>query len=288
MSICNYKKPTNTYFCCIKGNYKILKVWEALNLNILFACLSCVLFFLEPSPFLMEKLPFIIIVIGIVWSIYTVDHLLDGFKTKGKSGIFRHDFSYTIRFILIPITFCFLGTVCYFIYLSINELYIYQGLWLSPIIPIYFYLKHSNKLKPLNKMLIISALVATVIVNLYYPNFYDIFKFEWLLMFLLVLLNQLILKHYECNLDDEKLEFKELANRIFIWILVLLGISTLFNLAALPQTISMLLIALGLKMILSKTNIFKGNLWYRFGADCIFILLWPLFKLFQFVFISLI
>jgi hypothetical protein len=276
------------YFCIIKTIHTFNKIGEALNFFILAACVSCVFFFLDPNPFTQVKLQFCFIVGGSVWCIYTLDHILDGLKTKGTSGIFRHDFCYKWRFILIPFTAALFGLIIWVVYRAQNELFIRQGLWLSPVIPIYFYLKHTYKLKPITKMLIISGIVATVLVNLFYENFYDILKLDWLLMFLLIFLNQLILKYYECNDTEEKLGFKDLANRMFIWTVVLVCITTPFNLAAWPQTLAMLCVAILLKVILSQTHWFKTHLLYRIFADFSFVLLWPLLKLFQLIFIALI
>ncbi|NOX84873.1 MAG: hypothetical protein GXO86_02735 [Chlorobi bacterium] len=38
-----------------------------------------------------------------VWSVYTADHLADGLKQKENSAIYRHDFHYRYRKILIPV-----------------------------------------------------------------------------------------------------------------------------------------------------------------------------------------
>ena len=60
-------------------------------------CLSCSLFFLEPNPFAGNKNDFLLILMSIVWSIYTADHILDGYKSRGQSGILRYDYHYTYR-----------------------------------------------------------------------------------------------------------------------------------------------------------------------------------------------
>ena len=38
-----------------------------------------------------------------VWVVYTLDHLVDGFKRKGASSIYRHRFHYQNRWIIIAL-----------------------------------------------------------------------------------------------------------------------------------------------------------------------------------------
>lgn len=251
------------------------------------ACLSCSVFFLEPNPFIYEKLVYLQILAGAVWVIYTTDHIIDGYILKGKSGILRYDLHYKYRYCFISLCSLISVGVLWMIYKNRDTLFFQNGLWLIPVIPVYFILKISGKLKPLIKMIIISLIISTVIVSLYNSQsiISDFFTFERLLMALLVFLNQLVLEHFEFH-EDKKVRhqgsedlYSNLARQIFIWVTVLLIISTALNLNAWPFTFSMFIMALFLRAILHYQNRFRENRLYRYWADFCFVLIWPLFKL---------
>ncbi len=256
-------------------------------------CLSTALFFLEPNPFKGTKIDFILILVCAVWIIYTADHIMDGYKTKGQSGIFRYDYHYKYRWALFPICIVISITIGWLVYKNQSALFITNGLWLIPLLVVYYILKINGKLKPLAKMLIISIIVSAVMVSFYHSSniFIDFFSFENLIMALLVFLNQLVLEHFEYHEEHKELQpdssdlYMSLAKRVFIWLTIVLSIALILSMLLLPNAwpfvASLFLIALFLRIILRYPNRFSQNRRYRFWADFIFALMWPLLKLFQ-------
>ncbi len=249
--------------------------------------MSCSLFFIEPNPFSGQKLDYLIILCCSVWIIYTFDHILDGKKQEGRSGILRYDQNFKFRKLLTSLCVLVSAYAIWLVYKNKATLYVNNGLMLLPILSIYFYLKFNGKLKPILKMVCVSAIVSTVVVNLYYSDFYALLKLEWIIMALLVFLNQLVLNYFETDISSlhednpSKENYLYLAKRIFIWILLVLMAATYLNTDSWPFTISLLCIAILLRVILWNKKWFICGDRYRFWADFSFVLLWPLLKMFQ-------
>lgn len=254
-------------------------------------CLSCSILFLEPNPFKGDKIDFLLILMSIVWSIYTIDHILDGYKSRGQSGIFRYDYHYNYRRSLGVILALVAVFALVLIYKNRNSVFVNNGLWLAPALPIYFYLKAKEKLKPLVKMAIISIVFSAVVVSLYASSslYLDFFTLERFIVALIAFMNLLVLEHFEFHEEQTPLqpESKELyfylANRIFIWTLVLLIFTTFQNLAAWPYTFSLLLVALFLRLILRFQTWFAINRRYRYWADFSLALAWPFLKVLLYI-----
>ena len=249
--------------------------------------MSCAIFFLEPSPFKGAKIDFLFTLGLITWVIYTVDHSVDGFKLKGYSGVLRYDFNYKYRVVLIPVCVFFSIIIGWLIFKNKDALFVKNGLLLMPALPIYFFLKFKQKLSPVLKMVIISVIVSAVVVSLYRSEhiFYDVFSMERLAMTLIAFLNQLVLEHFEFHEEHKELQppstnfYFILASRVFIWMLIILILSTVLNLDAWPYTISIFLISLFLRSILNYGSWFSKNRRYRYWADFSFVLMWPLLRL---------
>lgn len=251
-------------------------------------CFSCAVFFLEPNPFKGDKPDFLILLGLIIAVIYTVDHIIDGYKLKGNSGVLRYDFNYRYRKILIPTCIFLSGIVVWLIYKNKDSLFIQNGLLLGPFLPIYFFLKLKGKFTPLVKMLVISILVSAVVVSLYNSTsiFSDFLSMERLTMALLAFSNQLVLEHFEFHEENKELQpssqdlYFGLAKRVFIWITIVLIITTFINRFSWPYTLSIFFTSLFLRLILRYEKWFIKNRRYRYWADFSFILMWPLLKLF--------
>ena len=56
---------------------------------------------IDPNPVWWFILP------AAVWSFYTLDHLIDGFKSKGKTEIYRHHFHFKYRKLLLTLSVFF-------------------------------------------------------------------------------------------------------------------------------------------------------------------------------------
>ena len=130
---------------------------------------------------------------------------MDGYNHHGKSGIFRYDFNYKYRKFIIPLGAFILIFDSWLSYKNQSALFVNNGLWLTPVIAIYFFLKNKNKIKPLAKMIIVAMVVSAVIVSLYNSTSFlgDFLSYERIIITLIVLLNQLVLEHFEF-LEEEK------------------------------------------------------------------------------------
>ena len=80
-----------------------------------------------------------------IWVVYTLDHLTDGFKLKGNSTIYRHNFHYNNRKIIIVIILV-LGLVAVVLaFIHLNERIIKGGFGLGLIVLFYQSLNFANK-----------------------------------------------------------------------------------------------------------------------------------------------
>ncbi len=254
-------------------------------------CLSCSLLFLEPNPFAGNKNDFLLILMSIVWSIYTADHILDGYKSRGQSGILRYDYHYTYRRSLSLILVSVAVFALVLIYKNRNSVFVANGMWLAPVLPFYFFLKMKGKLKPLVKMVIISIVFSAAVVSLYASSslYSDFFSLERLIVSIIAFINLLVLEHFEFHEEQKPLQpeskdlYLNLADRMFIWTLLLLVLTTFQNMAAWPFTCSLLLVALFLRLILRFQKWFGVNLRYRYWADFSLVLAWPFLKLLLYI-----
>jgi len=213
---------------------------------------------------------------------------VDGYRSKGKSGILRYDFNYRYRAVLIPLCLILFSFSLWLIYKNRDEQFIENGIWLGPLLPIYFLLKLTGKFTPLVKMLVISIIVSAVVVSLYSSEniFSDFFGYERLIMMLLGMLNQLVLEHFEYHEEHKALHpasedmYESIAKRIFIWMTLVLVIVLVLNPFAWMIVLSLFITSLFLRLIIAYQDAFKSNRLYRYWADFSFILMWPLLKLF--------
>ncbi len=73
-----------------------------------------------------------------VWSVYTLDHLLDGFKRKGQSTIFRHSFHYNNRRLLFTMVILAGAASLTLSLLYFSWTIILGGILLGAMIMVYF------------------------------------------------------------------------------------------------------------------------------------------------------
>lgn len=226
-----------------------------------------------------------------VFLIYTLDHLIDGWKSKGNSGIYRYDFHYKYRRHLIACVLLVLAVSMVLIFKNSDVLFIQRGAWLIPILFLYFVLKLKSVLQGIPKMLVISFIVSYVVTSLYSDGgfFTDFLSMERLIMALIAFMNQLVLEFYEFNENDKIKEidyvrfYRTMIRRVVIWVIVFLAISTALNYASWPFTLSLFIVTILLWYISHETSWFKLNRRYRFYADFSLVLVWPLLKIFMFI-----
>ena len=99
-----------------------------------------------------------------VWTIYSVDHLFDGYKLRSKGKIERHNYYFRNRFILIPIIvlLSFSSLVLSFLYLETRI--IIGGLILGLLCTVYFLIINFTRItfrRTVPKELVIAFIYAT-------------------------------------------------------------------------------------------------------------------------------
>lgn len=221
--------------------------------------------------------------------IYTADHFLDGWKHKGKSGIYRYDFHYKYRrsvaWGMLILSVLLLGlTIRYH-----SQPFVVNGIWSGLFVVLYFILNHYFRLNPLFRMLSVAVIVSYVVVSLFTGEGFwgNLLGMERLIFTLLVFQNQLVLKHFDAKIlspemDPEGIRFyARLVKRIFIWVLLFAILSTWLNPIAWPFTLTLTLIATGLFGMTYRPAWFEIGERYRFYADLVFVCMWPLLELLQ-------
>jgi len=107
----------------------------------------------DPNPVWWFILP------SAVWSFYTLDHLIDGFKSKGKTGIYRHRFHFKYQKLLLTLS-VFFGLVSLLLSLKFLDHQIIKfGLLLGGLVLTYFlalFFWGNKKLLLLQKELVIA------------------------------------------------------------------------------------------------------------------------------------
>lgn len=114
-----------------------------------------------PTPVWWIILPFA------VWTVYTTDHLVDGFKKRGESAIYRHQFHFLYRKLIIPVTILTGITAIIITLLFLNKQIIICGLFLSGFVLLYFLLvryQESIRIRYIQKELFIAAIYLSGIL----------------------------------------------------------------------------------------------------------------------------
>ncbi len=123
----NLKKLFSSYY----------KFFQALSLDVVIGVLAVSLF----ASNLLEveaKPEWIIILAFATWSFYTIDHLIDGIKSKGKSTIFRHQFHFNNKTLLATLVIIFGVTSLLLSLLFLNFQIIQVGLLMGLLVLVYF------------------------------------------------------------------------------------------------------------------------------------------------------
>ncbi len=111
-------------------------LFQVLSLDITIGALAVGLFAEELFGVNVNPVWWIILPIA-VWTIYTADHLADGLKQKENSTIYRHDFHYRHRKILIPIILITGAVAVVLAFLFLDTAIIKWGIFLSGLILLY-------------------------------------------------------------------------------------------------------------------------------------------------------
>lgn len=102
-----------------------------------------------------------------VWSVYTFDHLVDGYKKKGRSNIYRHLFHYKNRKILVPLVIITGAVALVLSLLMLDRTIVVYGIGLSLFVLFYFFLvmfQERLRINYIQKELFIMAVYITGIL----------------------------------------------------------------------------------------------------------------------------
>lgn len=119
-------------------------LFQVLSLDVVLGSLAVGLFTtklldVEPNPWWWLILPIS------VWVVYTLDHLIDGFKRKGNSTIYRHNFHYQNRKIIIAMVMS-LGIIAVVLaFFFLDTRIIKGGIGIGLIVLLYQVLNAVNK-----------------------------------------------------------------------------------------------------------------------------------------------
>lgn len=173
-----------------------------------------------------------------VWVVYTLDHLLDGFKKKGESTIYRHRFHYKYRNILgiLVVLFGLSAVILSVVFLE-REI-VFRGLVLSVFVSIYFgmvYLLDKFRFNHFLKELIIAFVyiagifLAPLFWNGGLPSYPTLIVI--LILFLLAWIESVIISYFdfENDLADGFKSFtvafsKNASRKMIITILLLVAV----------------------------------------------------------------
>lgn len=119
-------------------------LFQVLSLDVVLGSLAVGLFItklldVEPNPWW-----WLILSIS-VWVVYTLDHLIDGFKRKGNSTIYRHNFHYQNRKIIITMIMVLGITAMVLAFFFLDARIVKGGIGIGFIVLIYQGLNTVNK-----------------------------------------------------------------------------------------------------------------------------------------------
>jgi len=121
--------------------------YQVLSLDVVLGAMSVGIFAVKMLSVHPLKIWWIILLLA-VWSVYTLDHLVDGFKKKGESKIYRHKFHFENRRIIIPLVIISGATAVILSFLFLESQIIIYGVSLSLFVLFYFILvSFQEKLK---------------------------------------------------------------------------------------------------------------------------------------------
>ena len=182
-------------------------LYQVLSLDVVLGALAVGLFAIRVLNVTPQPVWWIILPLA-VWSVYTLDHILDGIALKGQSTIFRHSFHYKNRKVLIPFVFAAAITSILLSLLYMEKPIIISGIILSVFVIIYFilvYFQEKLRIKYIHKEVFIAFVYVTGILLapvVWYnePLIYQHFLLFGILM-LLVWTESVIISYYDFKED---------------------------------------------------------------------------------------
>lgn len=260
--------PKNT----IHSFYKII---QTLSLDVVIGVLAMAYF----SVTLLEIDPIGIwwfILTLAVWSFYTVDHLIDGSKSKGKTVIYRHSFHHKNKSLLSVLSILFGLTSLVLSLIFLDFRIIKFGLVIGLIVLAYFLvLTFQGKKKSivLQKEIIIAFIyisgiwLAPLVWKGSFPNIFVIITIT--ILFLLAWVEGIMASYfdYQNDLKENHSSFS-----------ILFGKSNTRKFLILLHIIIFILITLSVFSINSVTQIFASLILTLMNLSLLLILLFPFFN----------
>lgn len=268
--------------------FPILRLLNTLSIDVIIgSVLSSLLAFkvlnIEPGWAFWFILP------ASVWTIYTLDHIIDAYRLKKQANTYRHNFHYKYIKPLIATIAVFSILNQYFIFYWLEKEIVYFGVVLSFVALVYLLLIHfsGNKNSFLPKEILVSIIYTCGIwggpVALNNFNFTQSQLTLLIIFFLLVLSDVLLLSFYEID-SDKKDKHSTMAiifgqaatKKIILTILLLVFVSSIFIIYTdnimLHRMIAKLYLIMGLVQvfILEFPAIFLKNEIYRYFVEGIF------------------
>ena len=227
-----------------------------------------------------------------IWIIYTLDHWLDGYKTKGNSLSLRHNLHFKYRKPLLFLMICFLFILIYLVLSKLEEHYLRFGFILFTLTALHFGINHFASKQLKTKYYIKEVFIAFVVslgfcgLPVCHLSSNEWTNSIWILFgafFLLNLGNLLLFSYFDFQEDLES-EFVSSANtfgpiKALVWakycclssIAVLLVAILILNVSVYIGGTLLLMNAVLLLLCLYPSY-FKPNGNYRFWGDFIYLL----------------
>jgi hypothetical protein len=274
---------------------KIATLIHYLNLEISFIVLLWAFIIKDLTD---SKIPVLwyFVVTASIWVVYSIDHIIDGYKQNATEKDNRHRFIYDNRSKIIPIlVFTTILAFSISLYIFPTQLIIY-GFILVALSGIYLMIINFFKI-PLKELFasFIFAVGIWFLPFFYSDNFHLQYILSFTLYFLLVFFNIIYLAIAEFDYD-KKHQFNGMvhsiglksAKKLLIFLLILQTsiIGTLFYFQAPFKFMALVLLMLIAEIfILFYFEKLKKNDWHRQAADGVFILgcIYPLMKFLELI-----
>jgi len=265
------------------------KIFQTLSLDVVIGVLA-ISFFASKLLDVEAKPIWLLILVLATWSFYTIDHLIDGNKSKGKSTIFRHQFHFNNKIILGTFAIICGVTALILSLLFLNPQIIQLGILMGLLVLIYFMVLKffgNKKLLFLQKEIIIASVYVVGIwlaPLVWTGKIPDIFTIAVIIVLFLLAWAEGIMASwfdYENDLNEKHNSFTVLFGKqntrrfliiLHILIFIIVKISVFFVTSNI-QFFAMLILALmnlSLLMIILSPKYFTNSNRYRVFGEITF------------------
>jgi hypothetical protein len=225
-----------------------------------------------------------------MWVIYTIDHLIDGYKLKEQAFSIRHKQHYLYKNWLIVFTIISSIVICYLVFFKMPKHYFQMGYVLLGLTIFHFVINSLIKRRAKNRVFLKEVFISFVVTlgfaglplgsnNLIIPDGLYIL----VLSFFCINLSNLLLFSYFDFESDERSNFlsaahvygKEVSRKVAyilnISSLLAIGVLAFNNLFQIGALMVLVLMNLTLLFIALNPSTFKDKDRYRFYGDLIYL-----------------